>query len=301
MMSSDLTTLTIRPLETMDDFHAAETLQSEIWPLAETEVTPAHVLTTVAHNGGLVLGAFEGARLIGFVFGFLGTDQSDPDRPALARLKHCSHQLGVLPAYRDQNVGYRLKLAQRDFVSAQGVRLVTWTYDPLESRNARLNIAKLGAVCRTYLRDVYGQMRDALNAGLASDRFQVDWWVTSARVKERLFGRRAPLNVESFTSAGATILNPATPTPEGLPRPTDHPATFAGRLALVEIPADFQALKTRDLALARAWRQHTRELFEAAFQAGYLVTDFFHEHLGGRERSFYALSHGETRLERSDN
>ncbi|HLE28682.1 MAG TPA: hypothetical protein VI793_11230 [Anaerolineales bacterium] len=293
--------VTIRPLETIDEFHAAETLQRVVWPGSETEVTPAHVLTTVAHNGGLALGAFDGARLVGFVFGFLGTDQASSNRPAMARLKHCSHQLGVLPEYRDRRVGYQLKLAQRDFVMSQGIRLVTWTHDPLESRNARLNIAKLGAVCRTYLREVYGQMADGLNAGLPSDRFQVDWWVTSARVKERLFGRRAPLVVASFTEAGATILNPTAVGADALLRPPERAASFAGMIALVEIPEDFQAIKTRDMALARAWRQHTRELFEAAFKAGYLITDFFHEVRGGRMRSFYALSHGDPRLEHSDN
>lgn len=293
--------LTIRPLETLTEFHAAEDLQRAVWPGPELEVTPAHVLTTAAHNGGLVLGAFDGGRLVGFVFGFLGTDESSSTRPALARLKHCSHQLGVLPEYRDHGVGYRLKLAQRDFVTKQGIRLTTWTYDPLEARNARLNIARLGAVCRTYLRDVYGPMPDALNAGLPSDRFQVDWWVTSSRVKERLSGRRAALNLDSFTSAGCEILNPTTLAPDGLPRHPNRFANFAGMIALVEIPADFQAVKTRDLALALAWRQHTRDLFEAAFQSGYLVTDFFREPMGDRLRAFYAISHGEAKFEYSDN
>jgi predicted GNAT superfamily acetyltransferase len=296
--SSDIT---IRLLETMAEFHAAEELQRAVWPGADIEVTPAHVLTTAAHNGGLVLGAFEGEKMVGFVFGFLGTDEANPNRPALARLKHCSHQLGVLPAYRDRGVGYQLKIAQRDFVMKQGIRLVTWTYDPLEARNARLNIARLGAVCRTYLRDVYGDMPDALNAGLPSDRCQVDWWVTSARVKERLSGRRAALNLESFTSAGCEILNPTAPAADGLPRPPDRYASFAGMIALVEIPLDFQAVKARDLALARAWRQHTRGLFEAAFSAGYLVTDFFRELVGDRLRAFYAISQGDAKFEYSDN
>ena len=297
----NIISLAIRPLESIDEFHAAEALQRVVWPGSETEVTPAHVLITAAHNGGLALGAFDGGRLVGFVFGFLGTDQASSSRPAMARLKHCSHQLGVLPEYRDRHVGYQLKLAQRDFVMSQGIRLVTWTYDPLESRNARLNIAKLGAVCRIYQREVYGQMTDGLNAGLPSDRFQVDWWVTSARVKERLLGRRAPLVVDSFTDAGATLLNPTTLGPQGLLRPPNRPASFAGMIALVEIPEDFQAIKAGDMALARAWRQHTRELFEAAFKSGYLITDFFHETLEGRMRSFYALSHGDPRLEHSDN
>jgi len=291
----DLPIITIRPLETIAEFRAAEALQRAVWPGSELEVTPLHVLHTAAHNGGLVLGAYHGEKMVGFLFGFLGTDEGSPQRPALARLKHCSHLLGVLPEYRGQNVGYQLKLAQRDFVSMQGVRLVTWTFDPLESRNARLNIAKLGAVCRTYVREVYGEMDDTLNAGLPSDRLQVDWWVTSRRVQERLFGQRGALVIDSFLSAGAEILNPTTVGPDGLPRPADRPPAPAGNLALIEIPPDLQAIKAGGLALAGRWRQHARGLFEAAFAAGYWVTDFFYESLGGRMRSFYALSHGEAR------
>ncbi|MGH2524123.1 MAG: hypothetical protein ACRDH2_16575, partial [Anaerolineales bacterium] len=245
----------------------------------------------------VVLGAFEADALVGFVFGFLGTDQADPNRPALARLKHCSHQLGVLPGYRDRGIGYQLKLAQREAVIKQGVRLITWTFDPLESRNAHLNIARLGAVCHTYLRDVYGEMDDALNGGLPSDRFQMDWWVTSARVKERLFGQRAALVLDSFLSADVDLLNPSDVAPDdSLPRPAHSVLNPGGTFALVEIPPDFQALKAHDMILARDWRQQMREIFETAFSAGYFVTDFFHEVVDGRERSFYALSQGDVRI-----
>jgi predicted GNAT superfamily acetyltransferase len=290
----------VRPLIEIEHFQAVEALQREIWPGSELDVVPLHMLTTIAHNGGLVLGAFHAEQMVGFLMGFLGTDDGPSDRPAMTRLKHCSHQLGVLPAYRDQNVGYQLKLAQRDFVSAQGVRLVTWTYDPLESRNARLNIAKLGAVCGTYKREVYGPMQDGLNAGLASDRFQVDWWLTSARVKERMFGQRAPLVLDSFTSAGAEILNPSSMGDDGWPRPAERLVALTGTLALIEIPADFQAIKAHDLGLAAAWRAHTRALFEAAFASGYWVTDFFFETVRDRPRSFYALSRG-VRVSYSEN
>ena len=197
--------ITIRLIESLDDFHAVEDLSRRVWESTDLEVVPLHMLTTIAHNGGLVLGAFDGDRMIGFVLGFLGADEADPKRPAMARLKHCSHQLGVLEEYRDRGVGYQLKLAQRDFVLKQGIRLITWTFDPLESRNARLNVARLGAVCNKCLRNIYGELDDGLNAGLPSDRFQVDWWITSARVKERLFGQRAALVLDSFLSAGGEI------------------------------------------------------------------------------------------------
>ena len=286
-------TLTIRPLDSLDELRAVEELQRQVWDSGDLEVAPLHILTTVAHNGGLLLGAFDDDVLVGVVFGFLGTDAANPDRPALVRLKHCSHMLGVLPHYRDHSLGYQLKLAQREFVIKQGIRLITWTYDPLESRNARLNIARLGAVCHTYQRNIYGEMADALNAGLPSDRFQVEWWITSARIQERLFGQRAALVLDSFLSADAPILNPSeVAADDGLPRPAHDPRAPDGTFALIEIPSDFQAIKAHDLALARAWRQQTREILETVFANGYLVTDFFHETLEGRRRSFYALSFG---------
>lgn len=291
----------IRPLNDIDEFRAVERLQHQVWNSGDLDVVPLHMLTTVAHSGGVLLGAFAGEALVGFIFGFLGTDESSPDRPALARLKHCSHMLGILPAYRDQGLGYQLKLAQRECVIKQGIRLITWTYDPLESRNARLNIARLGAVCHTYRRNIYGEMADGLNAGLPSDRFQVEWWITSARINERLFGQRAALVLDSFLSAGTPILNPTDVAPDdGLPRPAHELRSPDGTFALIEVPSDFQAIKAHDMVLARAWRQQTREMFEQAFAAGYLVTDFLYENLAGRARSFYAISLGRGQAELSD-
>ncbi len=290
----------IRLLESVDDFRRAEALQRAVWPGSELDVVPLHVLTTVAHNGGLVLGAFDGERMVGFTWGFLATDDADPGRPALARLKYCSHMMGVHPDYRDAGIGYRLKLAQRDQVMGQGVRLITWTYDPLESRNANLNIGRLRAICRRYLREIYGQMQDGLNAGLASDRFQAEWWITSQRVKQGLAEEpaRHPLRLESITAAGATILNRCHFADDGLPR---LPARFSdpnGGLALVEVPADFQTMKLENMPLAKEWRLRTREVFEGLFRRGYYAIDFLHQRAGpdGPARSHYLLSSAEGRI-----
>jgi predicted GNAT superfamily acetyltransferase len=288
--------ITIRPLTTPADMLAAEELQRRVWPGNDTEVVPVHMLLAVAHGGGVVLGAYDGGRLIGLVVGFLGTDGAHPDRVAMARLKHCSHMLGVDPAYRDRAIGFQLKVAQRDIVGKQGIRLVTWTYDPLLSRNAHLNIRRLGAVSRTYLREVYGEMRDGLNLGLSSDRFLVDWWITSHRVASRLEGQRPPLDLAHFLEAGAQKLNPAALGTDDQPRPTDHPEAPSGSLALVEIPPDFLSLKAKDLELARAWREHTRMVFEQAFSTGYMVTDFVHLRGERVPRSYYLLSFGDSTL-----
>jgi len=284
----------IRAVDSVEDMLQVEELQRLVWGGDDTEVIPVHLLLTVAHNGGVLLGAFNRDQLIGFVFGFLGTDEQSPDRVAMARLKHCSHQLGVHPDYRDRGIGLQLKLAQREAVVAQGVRLATWTYDPLMSRNAHLNIRRLGTVCRTYLRDVYGDLRDELNRGLPTDRFMVEWWLTSRRVAARLDGSRRPLDLAHFKSGGAQLLNPCVMSEGGLPIPPDDPYNPEGTFLLVEVPSDFMAVKRADQELALAWRMQTRAIFERAFASGYLVTDFVH--VDDDQRSFYLLSYGEAKL-----
>jgi len=264
----------IRRVQTHAEYRAVEQLQREAWGLQEVDIVPDHLLLTAHKNGGLVLGAFDvspvdGAeRLVGFVFGFPGLL---PD----GRVKHCSHMTGVAPACQNQQVGYRLKLGQREHVLAQGLDLITWTFDPLESRNAYLNFHKLGVTCRVYLRDLYGSMRDGLNVNLPSDRFQVDWHIASAHVRQRLSGQRAGPSLSQALEQGVPLLNP---TLAGEPaRPPETTLPLHGPRLLIQVPAHFQAIKAADMGLAMAWRLHTRGLFEAAFAEGYMATDLLFE------------------------
>jgi predicted GNAT superfamily acetyltransferase len=285
----------IRVLESPEDMTAVENLQRAVWPGSETDVVPAHVFITAVHNGGLVVGAFMGDQLVGFVFGFPGIEFT-PDGP---RPKHCSHMMGIHPDQRDAGIGFALKRAQWQMVRHQGLDHITWTYDPLLSRNAYLNLAKLGAVCNTYRRSEYGDMRDGLNAGLPSDRFQVDWWINTRRVQQRLGKRpRRPLKLDNFAEADLQPLYAlhgaeATRQADRWSRPPEHFSPLEGKLALAEIPSDFSALKDADFSLARDWRFFSRELFETAFTAGYIVTDFVYD----QSRSFYVLTNGEITLE----
>ena len=280
----------IKLLETPEEMSAVESLQREVWQGSETDVVPAHVFITAVHNGGLVIGAFDNHRMIGFVFGFPGLE-STPDGP---RPKHCSHMMGVHSDFRDLGVGFALKRAQWQMVRHQGLDHITWTYDPLLSRNAYLNISKLGAVCNTYRRSEYGEMRDGLNAGLPSDRFQVDWWINTRRVDRRLSKRpRRPLKLDNFSKAELQPLYAVQHPTGGSPYPPEHFSPLDGRLALAEIPSEFSALKDADFVLARDWRFFSREVFETAFSEGYIVTDFVFD----QGRSFYVLSHGESTLE----
>ncbi|MDW8065750.1 MAG: GNAT family N-acetyltransferase, partial [Anaerolineae bacterium] len=112
----------IRPLHILEEIEACTELQRRIWGSNDLDVVPSHVLITAARNGGVLLGAFVDGELVGFVFGFLGTDERrGREAPAAVKLKHCSHQLGVLPEWQDKGIGYRLKLAQREAVRNQGL------------------------------------------------------------------------------------------------------------------------------------------------------------------------------------
>jgi predicted GNAT superfamily acetyltransferase len=275
-------------LEKPEEMTAVEDLQRVVWPGPDIEVVPKDLLLAVVHNGGLAIGAFVGEVLVGVSFGFPGF-YSTPDGP---RLKHHSHLLAVHPDWRSKGIGFALKRAQWQIIRKQGLDRITWTYDPLLSRNAHLNITRLGAVCNTYLPSEYGEMLDGLNAGLPSDRFQVDWWLNTRRVERRLSRRSRPtLTLAHYRLAEAALLEARMPRAPLASPPTEVPS-LAGTLLLVEIPSDFLALKAIDLALARDWRFYTREIFEKAFAAGYLVTDFVHDH----DRSFYVMTFGETTL-----
>ncbi len=291
-MSNDYS---IRLMETPEDMRLIEELQREVWPGSETDVVPLHMLITAVHNGGLLLGAFNADEtLVGFVFGFPSLEET-PDGP---RAKHCSHMMGIHPDHRDGGIGFALKRAQWQMVRHQGLDHITWTYDPLLSRNAYLNIAKLGAVCTTYRRSEYGEMRDGLNAGLPSDRFQVDWWLNTQRVQRRLGKRARPtLKLTHVSQSGLHPFYPLRYSTDHLPQPPEHVPPFEDRLLLAEIPSDFPDLKSRDFALARDWRFFTRELFETAFANQFIITDFVYENTGELARSMYILTHGESTLD----
>lgn len=285
--------IVIRALETVEEIAQAEQIQRVAWTMSDLDIIPTHALHAMEHNGAVLLGAFEDDRLIGFVFGVLGTEDTPNriDQMAAARLKMYSVIAGVLPEYQQHDIGYRLKMAQRDFALRIGIRLITWTYDPLESLNARFNIGKLGAICRHYLPNFHGDMT-GINTGLPTDRFEAEWWVTQDRVAARVERKWRPEKLESMLAGGALLVNEATINEAGLPVP---PPNYVGRqsnLMLVEIPANFQDIKRADMALARRWRMHTRDIFRDMFDSGFIVTDFvFHEDESGNPRSYYLLTY----------
>ncbi len=303
--------LDIRILVSPEEMTDVEKLQHDVW--GEGEIVPAHMLLATIRNGGLLLGAYNDDTMMGFVYGFLGYYKSE----GKTLFKHASHMLAIHPDYRGQNLGYTLKRAQWQLVRTQGLDLITWTYDPLLSINAHLNITQLGGICSTYIEDYYGPMKDKLNAGTASDRFMVELWVHSNRTKNRMSRSKRPnLDLGHYFSAGAEIINPTKIGADGWPRPpqipwimesiqsedpqtspVELPRPKAAPVYLLEIPADFYGLKNAHPELAHTWRMHTRALFQNLFGRGYLITDFVHLRASGNQaRSFYVLSDGGSTL-----
>ncbi len=280
--------IVIRPLSSLADMEEAENLQRKIWGIPDLEIMPVHTMHAIRHNGGALLGAFDGGKMVGFVMGMLAVEP-EGDGPAAARLKMYSNVAGTLPAYQGRGVGYRLKLAQREHALKLGLDLITWTFDPLESLNGRFNFGKLGVICNRYHRNFHGELA-GINAGLPTDRFEVAWHLNSEPVKARIEGRKRPSTFQTLREQGAILLNETQFDADNLPAPPRQPRSTSGRKALVEIPADFQAIKQQNLDLARRWRQHTRQLFESLFEADYVVIDFVLDAAdNGRRRSFYLL------------
>jgi predicted GNAT superfamily acetyltransferase len=149
-------------------------LQREIWGEADLEVEPATLFVVAAHTGGEVLGAFDGNRLVGFTLAVVGLQGGVP-------YLH-SHMTGVHSEYRDRGIGRMLKLFQRTEALGHGIRLVQWTFDPLELRNAHFNLNRLGAICRNYCPNLYGVTTSPLHRDLPTDRLLVEWHLDSARV-----------------------------------------------------------------------------------------------------------------------
>ncbi len=283
----------IRPLETHDDYYQAEGVQRVAWGMSDdSAMVPLHLLITVEHNGGLVLGAFApDGSMVGFLFGFMG--RTEGERAALMGTPyyHCSHMMGVRPEFQGRSVGYRLKCAQRDFVLKQGLRLAVWTYDPLMSLNAWLNVGRLGVTCRHYIVDLYGEIREELNTGLPTDRFEVEWWLTSDRVATYLdptSPRHYPTPVE-WRMSGAEMVSQTAIWRDELRAPTGWRRVHSDEI-MVEIPADFQAIRRADMACALEWRLFTREIFQWAFAEGYVVGWFAREQTTEGRRSYYVLS-----------
>src|SRR5271155_1028782 len=171
----------IRNCYALAEFYACVALQREIWGEEPQEVEPATMFVVAAHTGGQGIGAFDGDELIGFVLAVAAV------RDGRAYLH--SHMAGVRDGYRNQGLGRKLKLFQREEALRRGITLIEWTFDPLEVRNAHFNLNRLGAICRKYLPNLYGVTTSPLHRGLRTDRLLAEWRLDDPRVTAAAEGK----------------------------------------------------------------------------------------------------------------
>ncbi|HYL62967.1 MAG TPA: GNAT family N-acetyltransferase [Candidatus Methylomirabilis sp.] len=220
--------IVVRKCEGIEEFQRCVELQKEIWGEADIEVEPATLFVVASETGGQVLGAFDAGRMVGYTLAVVGFLNG-------AVFLH-SHMTGVLEDYRNRGVGRALKLSQREEALGRGIRLVVWTFDPLETRNAHFNLNRLGAISRKYLPNLYGVTSSPLHRSLPTDRLWVEWQLDSKRVM----------------AAISDLAN----------EPQDAPA-------MIELPADFDDAKGGENEKVAAVQRRIREEFTRWFAKGY--------------------------------
>jgi len=262
----------VKLLASPAEFHQCERLQRQVWGAIGVS---SEVMTVTQKYGGAVIGAVARDRVVGFVYAFLARYHG--------RLAHWSHIMAVEGKFRDQGVGFQMKLFHRQLALKHGLQSICWTYDPLQSRNANLNLARLGAAVEAYVPNCYGRFPSRLERGLPSDRFVVHWRPGTARVAARLRGERPPFDA-SWPRVNLTRMNA-----RGFPENRALRLRLADPRLLVEIPARTDEMRRQALPLARRWRAETRRIFERYFSAGYRVEDFFPPSPASGGQCFYLL------------
>lgn len=181
-MSTD--SIVVRHCHGLDELKACVTLQRDVWNFTDAELVPLRLFVVAEKIGGQVMGAFNGSEMVGFALSVPGTRSG--------HLYLHSHMLAVRKEHRNSGLGRRLKLLQREDALARGIGLIEWTFDPLEIKNAYLNIEKLGAIARRYNINQYGITSSPLQGGLPSDRLIAEWWLKSRRVETLLATGKIP-------------------------------------------------------------------------------------------------------------
>ena len=268
----------IRRAATRADFDSCVLLQRAVWGLSDLEITSAIQLIATTHAGGLlhVAESTEG-QAVGFAYAFPAL------RDGTAHLH--SDMLAVLPDWQQRGVGVRLKWAQRDDALARGVGLITWTYDPMQARNAHLNLRRLGGHASDLLENFYGITTSALHHGLPTDRLLVRWDLNSERVRR----------ISAEGEQSATVAMPTSPRINDVRWQAGWPVSSEPRLDMedaelvLEIPPEWDVICQKSPWVAGDWQGKVRRAFQAYFGRGYVAADFAPTEEGGRRRPFYVL------------
>ncbi len=252
----------IRQAVSIEDYQDCEKVQREAWGIQESELVPLHILRPIGEKAGIIMNAYDKTgRPIGTNISFLAHHGG--------KMILYSHMTGVVPEFQNRGAGLALKLKQRQFAIETGFDLICWTYDPMQSLNNWFNLNKLGALARTYYVNYYGEMRDRLNHGLATDRFLAEWDVQSPRVKARVESHEGVFS-ETFQESAVvnpTMLKGGVRCPSGkinLDAPEEN--------IFVEIPYDYDRYRDVAPSILQAWREETRQLYTHYFNFGYVAT-----------------------------
>jgi predicted GNAT superfamily acetyltransferase len=252
--------ITIRELESIEDLRKVPEIEQAVWGSDDRDTVPVLLLIAAKEAGSILIGAFDEQRLIGFVFGFPGLEHGE--------ISIHSHMTAVLTQYRDLNLGYQLKLAQRERSLAMNVRLITWTFDPLQARNAHFNFAKLGVESDRYKIDFYGRESTSTLHQNGTDRLWVSWFLDSDRVRERL----KPTTAAALPEKPEILL--VTCDERSRPVRSNLSSALTANTLGVQIPSEISSIEEGDSALASDWRVATRWAFTECLKAGFYVGDF---------------------------
>jgi len=267
----------IRLLKTFEDFRACERIQKEVWGAL---AVGSELMGVTQKYGGVALGAILGGKVIGFIYALLARRHG--------RLIHWSHMMAVREGFRDRGLGFRMKLAHRELALAQGIKSICWTYDPLQSRNATLNLTRLGAEVEEHIEDCYGRFPSTIEKGLPSDRFVVNWRIATAAVERRLAkGAPRSSSIPQLPHVNETRIN----SDSLLENTRLHLDLRAPRL-LIGIPSHTDEMRSRALRLSIRWRMQTRRIFQHYLATGYRVTSFVPPTEATPEKCFYVLRRG---------
>jgi predicted GNAT superfamily acetyltransferase len=340
-MTASSQSIVIRDLRTIDELNQLRAVEKEVWGMAGEDAMPLTIAIALRAAGNIFVGAFEEPRdglkqgqreegcgharsereksntegldkegsdkersekekqekekLVGFAFGFLGREHGETTIH--------SHMLAVLDAYRHLDLGARLKHAQRERALAMGVHEMTWTFDPLQSRNAHFNFAKLGVVSETYKVDFYGPETSSKLHRNGTDRLWVRWLLSSRRVRDRIAGKSAARNPAPHASGGISsrtemldalrLLAPLIRFDgKGKPVRAELGEALARERVSIEIPGDILAVEAADVGLAREWREATRWAFRESLKVGFFVSEFCRSVRGQQGPGAYLLQKG---------
>jgi predicted GNAT superfamily acetyltransferase len=308
-MTSSAQPITIRDLRTIDELNQLREVEREVWGMDGQDAIPLTIAIALKASGNIFVGAFEEKqgsaehgqkdklekeksekeKMVGFALGFLGREHGQTTLH--------SHMLAILDDYRHLDLGAKLKHAQRERALAMEVHEMTWTFDPLQSRNAHFNFAKLGVLSESYKVDFYGPETSSKLHRNGTDRLWVRWMLSSRRVRERIAaknsGKDGGTSGRAETLDALKLLAPLVRFDgKGKPARSDLSEALGRERVSIEIPGDILAVEATDMDLAREWREATRWAFHESLKAGFFISEFCRSMRGQQGPGAYLLQKG---------